>query len=124
MGEIEPRWKVEPVEGEVDVVPGERKLPVPVEFTVPRVAGPRLPRGTAPPLVAAPPTSGAVLRYVERFEKLLLGVVVVEDLGETADGERGAADPEETRPEGAENLDVDPDPVLGVALYVEGALER
>jgi len=77
---------------------------------VPRVVEPRLPR-----LVVAPPPSGAALRYVERFEKLLLGAVVVEDLGETADGERGAADPEETRPEGAENLDVEP-PVLGVAL--------
>jgi len=59
VGEIEPRWKVEPVEGEVDVVPteGDRKLPV-----VPRVVGPTLPRGTAPRLVDAPPPSGTALR--------------------------------------------------------------
>ena len=95
---------------------------------------PRLPRGTAPRLVDAPPPSGTALRYVDRFEKLLLGVEVElpGDVGERAEGERGAADPEETRPDGfendgfetdgAENLDVDP--VLGVALYVEGAPER
>jgi hypothetical protein len=99
LGEIVPRWTLDP---EGDGVP-------------------RLPRGTAPRLVDAPPPSGTALRgaevvgeYVERFEKLLRGVEVVGErvVGEIAEGERGAADPEETRP------------VLGVALYVEGALER
>lgn len=113
VGEIVPRWKLEP-DGDVDVVPtaGVRRSPV-----EPREGVPRLPRGTAPRLVDAPPPSGTALRYVERFEKLLRGAEVVgeRDVGEIAEGERGAADPEETRPVG---------PVLGVALYVEGALER
>jgi len=115
VGEIEPLWKpdeeVAPTAGvrispavprKVDVLRGDAEGEV--------VEGPRLPRGVALRLVVAPPPSGTALRYVERDE-LLPGVEV---LGETADGERGAAAPEEVRPEGAENLDVNP--VLGVAL--------